>query len=154
MKPITINTHLDFSNNSKCSLRYILKATARSLESVLFGAFSVNKTSLGNWLSVASSMEETLSSLILEETLSSSILCVCVCVFGFGAVGGFGAGVDVDVVRFCVGGKDKEEQQPLEQWQPPPEQQEQHSTTVSPVMTLLSSMTMCWCYYSWWWDNQ
>ena len=35
LKPIAINTHIDCSNNSKCSVRYILKATARSLESVL-----------------------------------------------------------------------------------------------------------------------
>ena len=39
MKPIAINTHIDCPNNSKCSVRYILKATARSLESVLLEHF-------------------------------------------------------------------------------------------------------------------
>ena len=39
MKPIAVNTHIDCSNNSKCSVRYILKATARSLESVLLEHF-------------------------------------------------------------------------------------------------------------------
>ena len=31
---LAINTHIDHSNNSKCSVRYIFKATARSLKSV------------------------------------------------------------------------------------------------------------------------
>ena len=39
MKPIAINTHIDCANNNKCSVRYILKATARSLESVLLKQF-------------------------------------------------------------------------------------------------------------------
>ena len=39
MKPITINTHIDCSNNSKYSVRYILKATSRRLESVLLVHF-------------------------------------------------------------------------------------------------------------------
>ena len=38
-KPIAINTRIDCANNSKCSARYILKATARSLESVLLKHF-------------------------------------------------------------------------------------------------------------------
>ena len=39
LKPIAINTHIACSNNSKCSVRYILKATARNLESVLLEHF-------------------------------------------------------------------------------------------------------------------
>ena len=39
LKPIAINTNIDCPNNSKCSVRYILKATARSLESVLLEHF-------------------------------------------------------------------------------------------------------------------
>ena len=37
--PITINTHIDCSNNSKCSVRCIFKATSRSLESVTLSIF-------------------------------------------------------------------------------------------------------------------
>ena len=37
--PFAINTHIDCANSSKCSVRYILKATARSLESVLLEHF-------------------------------------------------------------------------------------------------------------------
>ena len=36
---LAINTHIDCANNSKCSVRYIPKATARSLESVLLKHF-------------------------------------------------------------------------------------------------------------------
>ena len=44
MKPITINTHIDCSNNSKYSVRYILKATSRSLESVFLVHFLLWET--------------------------------------------------------------------------------------------------------------
>ena len=43
MKPISINTHIDCPSNSKCSVRYIPKATARSLESVLLEHFLLEK---------------------------------------------------------------------------------------------------------------
>ena len=36
---LAINTHIDCSNNSKCSVRCIFKATARSLESVTLSNF-------------------------------------------------------------------------------------------------------------------
>ena len=39
--PFAINTHIDCLNNSKCSVRCIFKATARSLESVTL-SISVN----------------------------------------------------------------------------------------------------------------
>ena len=39
--PIAINNHIDCSNNSKCSVRCIFKATGRSLESVTL-SISVN----------------------------------------------------------------------------------------------------------------
>ena len=39
IKPIAIDTHIDCGNNSKCSVRCILKATARSLESVTLSIF-------------------------------------------------------------------------------------------------------------------
>ena len=37
--PIAINTHIDCSNNSKCSVRCIFKAAGRSLESVTLSIF-------------------------------------------------------------------------------------------------------------------
>ena len=50
LKPIAINTHIDCPNNSKSSVRYILKATARSLESVLFEHFLLDKQSQPIWV--------------------------------------------------------------------------------------------------------
>ena len=41
--PIAINTHIDCSNNSKCSVRCIFKATARSRESVTLSIFCYNQ---------------------------------------------------------------------------------------------------------------
>ena len=37
--PIAINTHIDCSNNSKCSVRCIFKAAGRGLESVTLSIF-------------------------------------------------------------------------------------------------------------------
>ena len=51
MKPIAINSHIDCSNNSKCSVRYILKATATALKKCPFGAFSVTPNSTGPQIS-------------------------------------------------------------------------------------------------------
>ena len=42
MKPITINTHIDCSNNSKCSVGDILLATKQGAFESVFGTFSVN----------------------------------------------------------------------------------------------------------------
>ena len=41
MKTITINTHIDCSNNSKCSVRDILLATKQGAFESVFGTFSV-----------------------------------------------------------------------------------------------------------------
>ena len=42
IKTITINTHIDCSNNSKCSVRDILLATKQGAFESVFGTFSVN----------------------------------------------------------------------------------------------------------------
>ena len=47
MKTITINTHIDCSNNSKCSVRDILLATKQGAFESVFGTFSVS--SLGSF---------------------------------------------------------------------------------------------------------
>ena len=43
MKPITINTHIDCLNNSKCSVRDILLATKQGAFESVFGTFSVTQ---------------------------------------------------------------------------------------------------------------
>ena len=45
MKPIAVNIHIDCTDNSKCSVWYILKPTARSLESVLLEHFLLPRRS-------------------------------------------------------------------------------------------------------------
>ena len=47
IKTITINTHIDCSNNSKCSVGDILKATKQGAFESVFGTFSVRRT---KWL--------------------------------------------------------------------------------------------------------
>ena len=47
LKTITINTHIDCSNNSKCSVRDILLATKQGAFESVFGTFSVNHTIVG-----------------------------------------------------------------------------------------------------------
>ena len=42
MKPIPINTHIDCSNNSNCSVGDILLATKQGAFESVFGTFSVN----------------------------------------------------------------------------------------------------------------
>ena len=42
IKTITINTHIDCLNNSKCSVRHILLATKQGAFESVFGTFSVN----------------------------------------------------------------------------------------------------------------
>ena len=41
LKPIPINTHIDCSNNSKCSVGDILLATKQGAFESVFGTFSV-----------------------------------------------------------------------------------------------------------------
>ena len=46
LKQITINTHIDCANNSKCSVRDILRATTQGAFESVFGTFSVRLTGL------------------------------------------------------------------------------------------------------------
>ena len=50
MKPITINTHIDCSNNSKCSVRDILLATKQGAFESVFGTFSVRSEVVNTFL--------------------------------------------------------------------------------------------------------
>ena len=69
MKPITINTHIACSNNSKCSVRYILKATTRSLESVLLVHFLLQSTTYGHESSTSLS-NDTYYDLLINACVS------------------------------------------------------------------------------------
>ena len=52
IKTITINTHIDCLNNSKCSVRDILLATKQGAFESVFGTFSVRLTGLRFLLSL------------------------------------------------------------------------------------------------------
>ena len=78
IKPIAINTHIDCANTSKCSVRYILKATARSLESVLLKHFLLRRRIWHRGGS--SSMNSRVSKMnVLGDTELSFLIELCKC---------------------------------------------------------------------------